>query len=127
MASSLGDALKIKQKMPNTPTHIEGKEREGARLTKQPLAKAGGFALRTESPDTRRLNDASRAGAWSNPLHLPAKVSSDRPTATTPARPAEQEACPAVSAVHQTETTPELWPTSLIPMPRKQPGCNLPA
>ena len=28
-------------------------------LTKQPPAKAGGFELRTESPDTRRLNDAS--------------------------------------------------------------------
>ena len=27
--------------------------------TKQPPAKAGGFMLRTESPDTRRLNDAS--------------------------------------------------------------------
>lgn len=27
--------------------------------TKQPPAKAGGFELRTESPDTRRLNDAS--------------------------------------------------------------------
>ena len=27
--------------------------------TKQPPAKAGGFVLRTESPDTRRLNDAS--------------------------------------------------------------------
>jgi hypothetical protein len=26
--------------------------------TKQPPAKAGGFELRTESPDTRRLNDA---------------------------------------------------------------------
>ena len=26
---------------------------------KQPPAKAGGFELRTESPDTRRLNDAS--------------------------------------------------------------------
>jgi hypothetical protein len=28
-------------------------------VTKQPPAKAGGFELRTESPDTRRLNDAS--------------------------------------------------------------------
>ena len=28
-------------------------------FTKQPPAKAGGFELRTESPDTRRLNDAS--------------------------------------------------------------------
>jgi len=27
--------------------------------TKQPPAKAGGFMLRIESPDTRRLNDAS--------------------------------------------------------------------
>jgi len=27
--------------------------------TKQPPAKARGFELRTESPDTRRLNDAS--------------------------------------------------------------------
>ena len=27
-------------------------------LTKHPPAKAGGFELRTESPDTRRLNDA---------------------------------------------------------------------
>ena len=27
-------------------------------MTKQPPAKAGGFVLRTESPDTRRLNDA---------------------------------------------------------------------
>jgi MerR family copper efflux transcriptional regulator len=29
------------------------------RLTKQPPTKVGGFVLRTESPDTRRLNDAS--------------------------------------------------------------------
>jgi len=29
------------------------------RITKQPPAKAGGFELRTESPDTRRLYDAS--------------------------------------------------------------------
>ena len=29
------------------------------RPTEQPPAKAGGFVLRTESPDTRRLNDAS--------------------------------------------------------------------
>lgn len=29
------------------------------RLTKQPPAKAGGFEIRTESPDTHRLNDAS--------------------------------------------------------------------
>ena len=28
-------------------------------ITKQPPAKAGGFELRTGSPDTRRLNDAS--------------------------------------------------------------------
>ena len=27
--------------------------------TKQPPAKAGGFEIRTESPDTHRLNDAS--------------------------------------------------------------------
>jgi len=27
--------------------------------TQQPPAKAGGLGLRTESPDTRRLNDAS--------------------------------------------------------------------
>ena len=32
---------------------------ESRGLTKQPPAKAGGFELRTESPDTRRLNDAS--------------------------------------------------------------------
>ena len=31
--------------------------------TKQPPAKAGGFVLRTESPDTRRLNDASHSGS----------------------------------------------------------------
>jgi len=31
-------------------------------ITKQPPAKAGGFVLRTESPDTRRLNDASTIG-----------------------------------------------------------------
>lgn len=31
--------------------------------TKQPPAKAGGFELRTESPDTRRLNDASYSGS----------------------------------------------------------------
>jgi len=31
----------------------------GSASTKQPPAKAGGFELRTESPDTRRLNDAS--------------------------------------------------------------------
>jgi hypothetical protein len=30
--------------------------------TKQPPAKAGGFELRTGSPDTRRLNDASYGG-----------------------------------------------------------------
>lgn len=29
------------------------------RTTKQPPAKAGGFELRTKSPDTRRLNDTS--------------------------------------------------------------------
>ncbi|WP_074974036.1 PEP-CTERM sorting domain-containing protein [Nitrosospira multiformis] len=29
------------------------------RMTQQPPAKAGGLGLRTESPDTRRLNDAS--------------------------------------------------------------------
>ncbi len=28
-----------------------------------PPAKAGGFELRTESPDTRRLNDASYSGS----------------------------------------------------------------
>jgi hypothetical protein len=28
-------------------------------VTQQPPAKAGGLGLRTESPDTRRLNDAS--------------------------------------------------------------------
>ena len=28
-------------------------------ITKQPPAKAGGFELRTESPDTHRLNDTS--------------------------------------------------------------------
>ncbi|WMJ08020.1 Mbeg1-like protein [Nitrosomonas sp. sh817] len=32
-------------------------------FTKQPPAKAGGFELRTESPDTRRLNDASYSGS----------------------------------------------------------------
>ena len=31
--------------------------------TKQPPAKAGGFELRTENPDTRRLNDASYSGS----------------------------------------------------------------
>ena len=31
--------------------------------TKQPPAKAGGFELRTGSPDTRRLNDASYGGS----------------------------------------------------------------
>ena len=31
--------------------------------TKQPPAKAGGLELRTESPDTRRLNDASYSGS----------------------------------------------------------------
>jgi len=33
------------------------------KFTKQPPAKAGGFELRTESPDTRRLNDASYSGS----------------------------------------------------------------
>ena len=33
------------------------------RITKQPPAKAGGFELRTKSPDTRRLNDASYSGS----------------------------------------------------------------
>ncbi|WP_256207959.1 hypothetical protein [Nitrosomonas sp. Nm166] len=32
-------------------------------MTKQPPAKAGGFELRTESPDTRRLNDAFYSGS----------------------------------------------------------------
>jgi hypothetical protein len=32
-------------------------------ITKQPPAEAGGFGLRTESPDTRRLNDASFYGS----------------------------------------------------------------
>lgn len=49
--------------------------------TKQPPPEAGGFALRTESPDKRRLNDASRAGDRSNPLHLAASVGSVRTTA----------------------------------------------
>jgi hypothetical protein len=31
--------------------------------TKQPPAEAGGFELRTGSPDTRRLNDASYGGS----------------------------------------------------------------
>ena len=31
--------------------------------TKQPPAEAGGFGLRTGSPDTRRLNDASYCGS----------------------------------------------------------------
>lgn len=31
--------------------------------TKQPPAKAGGFEFRTESPETRRLNDASYSGS----------------------------------------------------------------
>jgi hypothetical protein len=39
---------------------------EGASLTKQPPAKAGGFVLRTESPDTRRLNDASNRAPSGN-------------------------------------------------------------
>jgi hypothetical protein len=34
--------------------------------TKQPPAKAGGFVLRTESPDTRRLNDASNRAPSGN-------------------------------------------------------------
>ena len=34
--------------------------------TKQPPAKAGGFTLRTGSPDTRRLNDASYGGSILN-------------------------------------------------------------
>jgi len=34
--------------------------------TKQPPAKAGGFELRTGSPDTRRLNDASYGGSILN-------------------------------------------------------------
>jgi hypothetical protein len=34
--------------------------------TKQPPAKAGGFGLRTGSPDTRRLNDASMAALSGN-------------------------------------------------------------
>jgi hypothetical protein len=34
--------------------------------TKQPPAKAGGFVLRTESPDTRRLNDASNRVPFGN-------------------------------------------------------------
>ena len=36
------------------------------RGTKQPPAKAGGFELRTGSPDTRRLNDASYGGSILN-------------------------------------------------------------
>lgn len=32
-------------------------------VNKQPLAKAGGFELRTENPDTRRLNNASYSGS----------------------------------------------------------------
>ena len=35
-------------------------------LTKQPPAEAGGFELRTGSPDTRRLNDASYGGSILN-------------------------------------------------------------
>jgi hypothetical protein len=31
--------------------------------TQQPSAKAGGLVLRTESPDARRLNDASQSGS----------------------------------------------------------------
>ena len=34
--------------------------------TKQPPAKAGGFELRTGSPDTRRLNDAFYGGSILN-------------------------------------------------------------
>ena len=34
--------------------------------TKQPPAEAGGFGLRTGSPDTRRLNDASMAAPSGN-------------------------------------------------------------
>ena len=34
--------------------------------TKHPPAKAGGFELRTGSPDTRRLNDASYGGSILN-------------------------------------------------------------
>ena len=40
----------------NRPQHVH----DG---TKQPPAEAGGFVLRTESPDTRRLNDASYSGS----------------------------------------------------------------
>ena len=42
----------------------KARERFGCRReTKQPPAKAGGLELRTESPDTRRLNDASYSGS----------------------------------------------------------------
>jgi hypothetical protein len=34
-------------------------ENKNENETQQPPAKAGGLVLRTESPDTRRLNDAS--------------------------------------------------------------------
>ena len=34
-----------------------------AAKTKRPPAKTGGFELRTESPDTRRLNDTSYLGS----------------------------------------------------------------
>jgi hypothetical protein len=37
----------------------ESEDKNQSQFTKQPPAKAGGFELRTGSPDTRRLNDAS--------------------------------------------------------------------
>ena len=43
----------------HTALIASGLKYKGPRNTKQPPAKAGGFVLRTESPDTRRLNDAS--------------------------------------------------------------------
>ncbi len=41
------------------PELVRQLAQSATRTTKQPPAKAGGFGLRTESPDTRRLNDAS--------------------------------------------------------------------
>jgi hypothetical protein len=51
----------------NNETSMSGKALQnkglGIDTTKQLPAKAGGFELRTESPDTRRLNDASYSGS----------------------------------------------------------------
>lgn len=43
---------------------VSRSELDVALPTKQPPAKAGGFELKTGSPDTRRLNDASMAALF---------------------------------------------------------------